>query len=114
MAENAFASMIKNYQNDNHQDDNNKVTPNTVESQETKINVNEHIVPIFQQNGWTKVGNPQNGDVGWVNNDEFTNKPFANRAQPYFSSTIVTSQTDNNGHTSYRLIQNDRRCHLPD
>ena len=31
-----------------------------------KLPVTGAIVPIFRQKAWTKIGNPKNGDVGWV------------------------------------------------
>lgn len=35
------------------------------------LNPGVRIVPVFQQNGWIKVGNPQNGQIGWVNVQEY-------------------------------------------
>lgn len=27
-------------------------------------------IPIFSENGWTKIGDPSNGNVGWINNSQ--------------------------------------------
>lgn len=32
-----------------------------------KLPANARLVPIFQQGNWAKVGNPQDGSVGWIN-----------------------------------------------
>lgn len=36
-----------------------------------KINPNQRLIPIFHQKEWTKVGNPDNGKVGWINNQQY-------------------------------------------
>lgn len=36
-----------------------------------KINPNQRLIPIFHEKEWTKVGNPDNGKVGWINNQQY-------------------------------------------
>lgn len=32
-----------------------------------KISPWQNLVPIYHQNGWIKVGNPEDGQIGWIN-----------------------------------------------
>lgn len=35
-----------------------------------KFDVSANLIPIFEEKGWIKVGNPKNGEVGWVNKEQ--------------------------------------------
>jgi len=35
-----------------------------------KVLANTALVPIYRQKGWIKMGNPKNGHVGWVNEQQ--------------------------------------------
>ena len=45
--------------------------PSTRASVVTKINPLKNLVPIYQKGAWVKVGDPENGDVGWININEY-------------------------------------------
>src|SRR3990167_9092815 len=50
-----------------------------------KLNPGEHLVGIFQQGDWIKVGDPRNGQTGWVNRDQ-----YQQAMNQYFQSNMQT------------------------
>lgn len=36
-----------------------------------KLNPSTRLVPIYEQKNWLKVGDPSNGEVGWLNKDQY-------------------------------------------
>lgn len=36
-----------------------------------RVPANTRLVPIFQKGDWVKVGNPRNGQVGWINRQQY-------------------------------------------
>ncbi len=59
------------------------------------LNINQRLVPIFQKDGWIKVGNPTDGTVGWINKDEYQQAIDAAIHQNV--QTIYIEQIDKNG-----------------
>lgn len=41
--------------------------PDTKSKMVTKVKPFQHLIPIFHQNGWVKIGDPKNGQTGWIN-----------------------------------------------
>lgn len=66
------------------------------------------LIPIFSQNDWVKVANPQNGDVGWVPKTSLTNATTVTITQqtPGLREFVITEQGKNGSATNiYRVIQ---------
>ncbi|MCW5589611.1 MAG: SH3 domain-containing protein [Legionellales bacterium] len=81
----------------------------------SQIKPTQTLVEIFQKNGWVKVGNPENGDTGWIKASDLNASTQQQVTQqkliiPHFSQTIITAVTDKNGHTTYKVEQsNDQK-----
>ncbi|MBN2689718.1 MAG: SH3 domain-containing protein [Gammaproteobacteria bacterium] len=74
-----------------------------------KINPSHRLIPIFRQKGWIKVGNPINGNIGWVNKKEYhqaLNKLI--KQQNKISSTYV-QVTSNNGKETITAYENGKK-----
>lgn len=50
-----------------------------------KLSPNQRLVGIFNQGDWIKVGDPRNGQTGWVNREQ-----YQQAVNHYFQSTIQT------------------------
>lgn len=50
-----------------------------------KVNPSERLVGIFQQGDWIKVGDPHNGQTGWINREQ-----YQQAVNKYFQSSIHT------------------------
>jgi len=64
------------------------------------IHPSQFLVRIFQKKGWIKVGNPKNGDVGWLNEKQYkkaSTKWMRSVAKP--TSYSVTAKDDNGKYT---------------
>jgi hypothetical protein len=55
-------------------------------------------IPIFTQGNWTKIGDPSNGNVGWINNTQLESA----RALKIF---IRTQETKPNSNANYQVIE---------
>ncbi|MEM1244466.1 MAG: SH3 domain-containing protein [Pseudomonadota bacterium] len=58
------------------------------------INPKQRMIPIYREKGWTKIGLPQDGQVGWINNqayDSAIDKLYQNQTQMVF-----VQMSDNN------------------
>lgn len=54
---------------------------------------NHYLIPIFQKDGWIKVGDPTNGDVGWINKEQY--QKAMNTAIHESLQTVYIEQIDN-------------------
>lgn len=66
------------------------------------------LVPIIQQKDWIKVGNPKNGDVGWVQQTDLTqNVSGINLQTPLVRQYIVTEKNKDGKPISklYRMVE---------
>jgi hypothetical protein len=58
------------------------------------------LVPIFSQNGWVKVGDPSNGNVGWVDS-----KALQAQGYPLVYMQMNSNKNGNKSAQSYQVIQ---------
>jgi hypothetical protein len=59
-----------------------------------KLDPTTLLVPIYRQGQWLKVGNPNNGDVGWINIDQYRKLIAAfskSQVQNVFVQTVALS-----------------------
>lgn len=66
------------------------------------------LIPIFTQNDWVKVANPQNGDVGWVQKNNLNNATTITVTQqnPDTQQYVITEKNkDGTIKNTYRVIQ---------
>jgi hypothetical protein len=71
-------------------------SPQTNSTVVEKINPGERLVGIFNQGDWIKVGDPRNGQTGWVNREQYQqviNKYFQSNIQTVY---IRTASNDKN------------------
>jgi len=60
-----------------------------------KIDVSQNLVPFFSKGGWIKVGDPANGQVGWINKGRY--REAMNDAIHQSVQTVYIEQTKVNG-----------------
>lgn len=70
-----------------------------------KINPNVRLVEIFQKSkDWIKVGNPNNGNVGWINQQQYQ-QAWNEFNQPNIKTIFVQySKNDKNGKPEMNVI----------
>jgi uncharacterized coiled-coil protein SlyX len=59
-----------------------------------KLDPTHLLIPIFRQDGWLKVGNPDNGNVGWINVDQYRKilaDFYKSKVQTLYTQTIAIS-----------------------
>jgi hypothetical protein len=61
-----------------------------------KLPANTRLVPIFQQGNWAKVGNPQDGTVGWIDLVQYQ-KARQQYYRPDIQTIYVHVDTSNQG-----------------
>jgi transcription termination factor NusB len=61
----AMAATLSLYQN-----------PDSTSNVIASVKEGQAIIPIFKKDDWVKVGDPSNGNVGWVSNDELKKSGF--------------------------------------
>lgn len=64
------------------------------------IQPGQPLIPIFSQNDWIKVGNPQNGDVGWV-----SDKTFNELGIPKIYIKTYSQNNPGQQNSGYQIIQ---------
>jgi len=64
----------------------------------------QEIIPIFMQNGWVKVANPNNGDVGWIKTTDLQ-QPTQIIPKSISSFQQINTTTTPSGTQSYVIIQ---------
>ena len=62
----------------------------------TTLSPNTQLVPIFQQGNWVKVGDPRNGQVGWINLTQYQ-KARAAFEQPVIQTTYINVTSNDKG-----------------
>lgn len=72
----------------------------------TSLTKYQPLIPFHEQNGWLKVGNQQDGSVGWVKKQDFTNYQFASRF-PHYSRTIITETKNDKGQPVYQILESN-------
>lgn len=82
--------------------------PNATSKIVESVASNTALIPIYQKNGWSKVGNPANGTTGWIESKWINNSaPVTQVIQTQDGTkTITTGQIKlphGNGH--YEVIQ---------
>ncbi len=91
-----------------------RATPSKDAKVIAEITPSQRLIPIFQQNGWTKVGNPENGIVGWVKTNKLTQNENHSSQQsqhiesiriPHYSQTVITAVTGKDGKTTYKVYE---------
>lgn len=53
-----------------------------------KVELSQILIPIYKQEGWVKVGNPNNGTVGWVNIEQYS-KIISDLVKPIVQTIYV-------------------------
>lgn len=61
-----------------------------------KVDTTQDMVPFFRKNGWIKVGNPEDGQVGWINKAEYHKAVIASFHRNVQTMFIEVDQTKNN------------------
>ena len=74
--------------------------PNTNAKIVANVPVGQALISIFSQNGWVKVGDPKNGNVGWVNS-----KTLQTQDYPLVYMEINSNKNGNKATQSYQVIQ---------
>lgn len=60
-----------------------------------KVDVSQRLVPFFNKGEWIKVGDPANGQVGWINKEQY--RKAMNDAIQQSVQTVYVEQTDAKG-----------------
>lgn len=68
-----------------------------------KLNPNVRLVPIYQQGNWAKVGDPQNGQVGWINLVQYQ-KARARYYRPNIQTIYVQVDTSGKGKPTLNVV----------
>lgn len=74
------------------------------------IVVGQRLVVIYRQKDWLKVGNPENGQVGWVNIKQYQNWKRAS-ARAFVKSVVITltEKPDKKGKPEIIVYKNGQR-----
>lgn len=64
------------------------------------LSTDQALIPIYTRGEWTKVGNPNNGDVGWINN-----KILSQYGIPKIYLKTDRKTTDNGTEKSFQMFQ---------
>ena len=67
-----------------------------------------HLVPIFRQGDWLKVGDPKNGDVGWVNLPQY-HQAIDEQLHPNETSFFFSQTTDKDGKSHIVAYKNGKK-----
>lgn len=67
--------------------------PNTNSRALGQVNVTQQLIPFYHKKGWLKVGNPRNGQVGWVNRAQYQQAVHARANQR--TQTVYVEQSQN-------------------
>ncbi len=67
------------------------------------LNSATHIIPIFYQGEWVKVGNPSDGKVGWINIADYR-QLLSQRAQPTVRSVFMQSEARDHNPPKLNII----------
>jgi hypothetical protein len=81
------------------------------------IPVAQKLIPIYRQKDWIKLGNPQNGKVGWAKYDRYQQWLHWGKAKtkpiikPFIQSVVitVTEKTDEKGDAQIIAYKNGKR-----
>lgn len=57
-----------------------------------------HLIPIFKRGDWLKVGDPKDGQIGWVNLQQY-HQAIEAQLHPHEQSFFFSQSTDKNGKT---------------
>lgn len=70
----------------------------------------QQLVFIFYKDGWIKVGDPRNGNVGWVNSDQYR-KAMEVYYQPNIQTVFICAERDGKVKPTINAIayKNDRK-----
>lgn len=72
------------------------------------INLEQRLVPFYKKGDWIKVGDPSNGQVGWINKEQYRNA--MNNIVKQSVQTIYIEQNDeNNGKPQITVYQNGQK-----
>lgn len=63
----------------------------------------QQLVSIFYRDGWIKVGDPRNGNVGWVNNDQYR-KAMRAYYQPNIQTVFVCTEHDGKAKPTINMV----------
>lgn len=62
--------------------------PNKTAKVEKKVDPTERLIPIYQKKNWIKVGDPKNGETGWINRDQY-NAAMSAYYQPEVQTVFI-------------------------
>ncbi len=68
-----------------------------------KINPAQRLVPIFHKGNWIKVGDPQNGEVGWINRQEYQ-KAMSAYYEPNIQTLYIHTTPGQNGQSTINVV----------
>src|SRR5574337_429188 len=73
----------------------------------TTLTKGQKIISVYQQGGWIKVANPENGDICWVKKDDWkaASKNVISIEQVGNGYSITSQSSDGSMNSTYRVIQ---------
>lgn len=78
-----------------------------------KLSPTVRLVPIFQQKNWVKVGNLTNGQVGWINLEQYRHAQAA-YFQPNVQTMFIQVEKDHAGKPTVNVIAYQNGAKLTD
>lgn len=69
--------------------------PDTKSNVLASLDVSQQLIPIFQKDGWIKVGSPTDGAVGWINKQQY--QTAVNSAWHQSVQTVYVQQVQQQG-----------------
>lgn len=68
-----------------------------------KLSPAERLIPIYRQKGWIKVGDPRNGEVGWVNRDQY-HEALQKYYQPDIQTVFIRAEHNEKGKRTIDVV----------
>ncbi|ATN86732.1 SH3 domain-containing protein [Coxiella burnetii] len=68
-----------------------------------KLSPAERLIPIYRQKGWIKVGDPRNGEVGWVNRDQYY-EALQKYYQPDIQTVFIRAEHNEKGKRTIDVV----------
>lgn len=62
-----------------------------------------HLIPIYQKDGWIKVGDPMDGQIGWINAKQY-HEARENYYQPNIQTIFIQTTADQKGKPSLNIV----------
>lgn len=78
-------------------------SPDTGANVLQKITPGQKLIPIFHRKDWVKVANPQNGDVGWINLNQYQ-EAQDNYFQPQIQTFFLRKEKDEQGKSTVNVV----------